>query len=361
MSEFKRSRLWELDMSESDIVSPGTDYQLTPEFQELKLRAEAAESRLRRIYNSPFWRISKPARSVYSRLSQILAVKTTKPFEYKSDPKDGLPVRQLMNNQVQIEINNADFAKNSFAVIAHWSESEKLSDSLIFYLTELSRQGFEVVLVSSSTSTLPLTVGEKLKSKLTIIRKPNLGYDFGSWSIAVEAFPVLATKNEIILSNDSLIGPLAPLDQIVEKLRASEFDITSVTDNLQLQYHLQSYLLHFKRGNFSNSNIQNFLANVSHHSTKNEVILKYELGLTRVAQLSGLYVGSIFPWNLVVTPGKNPSMHGWERLLELGFPFIKKESLRRLGGLENSKIKSVLRTEYPEAIFALDEANNIKP
>ncbi len=361
MSEFKRSRLWELDMGESDIGSPGTDYQLTPEFQELKLRAEAAESKLRRIYNSPFWRISKPARRIYSRLNQVLAVKTTKPFEYKSDPKDGLPVRQLVNNQIQIEINNADFTKNSFAVVAHWSESEKLSDSLVFYLTELSRQGFEVILVSSSTSTLPLTVSEKLKSKLTIIRKPNLGYDFGSWSIAVEAFPVLTAKNEIILTNDSLIGPLAPLDQIVEKLRASKFDITSVTDNLQLQYHLQSYLLHFKSGNFANSNIQNFLANVSHHSTKNEVILKYELGLTRVAQLSGLYVGSIFPWNLVVTPGKNPSMHGWERLLELGFPFIKKESLRRLGSLENSKIKSVLRTKYPQAIFALDEANKIKP
>ena len=83
--------------------------------------------------------------------------------------------------------------------------------------------------------------------------------------------------------------------------------------------------------------------------------------MTRVAQLSGLYVGSIFPWNLVVTPGKNPSMHGWERLLELGFPFIKKESLRRLGSLENSKIKSVLKTKYPQAIFALDEANKIKP
>jgi hypothetical protein len=347
-------------MSQSDEGNPDTDYQLTPEFQELKLRAEAAEAKLRRIYNSPFWRISKPVRRIYSRLNQILAVKSTKPFEYRSDPKDGLPVRQLMKNQVRIEINNADFAKNSFAIVAHWSESEKVSDSLGFYLTELIRQGFEVVLVSASTSTLPLTVSENIKSKLTIIRKPNLGYDFGSWSIAVEAFPILANKSEIILTNDSLIGPLAPLDQIVEKLRTSKFDITSVTDNLQLQYHLQSYLLHFKNGTFANENIQNFLVHVSHHSTKNEVILKYELGLTRVAQLSGLFVGSIFPWNLVVTPGKNPSMHGWQRLLELGFPFIKKESLRRLGSLEKANIKNFLKDKYPESQFALKEAMEVK-
>ena len=337
------------------------DPQLTPEFQEMRLRAEAAEAKLRRIYNSPIWQITKPIRKIYSRIDQTLAAKSAKTFEYISETQNGQSVRELVAGDVVIECNNADFSQDSFAVIAHWAPDSNISKSLEKYLTELKKNGFELILVSASPGKEQLKFGQDLENSITIIRKPNLGYDFGSWSIALEAFPQLINKSEILLTNDSLIGPLFSLDSLISKLRGSQFSITSITDNLQLQYHLQSYFLYFKDGSFANKNIQKFFADIAHHTTKNEIILKYELGLTRVAQLSGIFVGALFPWNLVVTPGKNPSMHGWERLLTLGFPFVKKEALRRLGSLENSKIKGVLKAEYPEAIFAIDEANNIKP
>ena len=46
-----------------------------PEFREMKMRAEAAEARLRRIYNTPFWRYSKLIRKFYARISQALLKK----------------------------------------------------------------------------------------------------------------------------------------------------------------------------------------------------------------------------------------------------------------------------------------------
>ena len=92
-----------------------------------------------------------------------------------------------------------------------------------------------------------------------------------------------------------------------------------------------------------------------HLDLKNEVILKYELGLTRTAQLSGLYVGALFPWNLIVKPGSNPSLSGWKRLIELGFPFLKKESVRRGSSKEKSEIKQFISSNFPEATWAVEE------
>ncbi len=53
-----------------------------PEFQEMKMRADAAEAKLRRIYNTPIWKISKPLRKTYAQISQSFARKKEKRFVF---------------------------------------------------------------------------------------------------------------------------------------------------------------------------------------------------------------------------------------------------------------------------------------
>jgi lipopolysaccharide biosynthesis protein len=152
---------------------------------------------------------------------------------------------------------------------------------------------------------------------------------------------------------------LSDFSQLLKDLEKSAYDITGITDNAQLQYHIQSYLMHFNRNALENLNIQNFLKSIVHLGLKNDVILKYELGLTRTAQLSGLFVGALFPWNLVVSPGKNPSLTGWNRLFDLGFPFLKREAVR-LGN--HFEVKSMIREieqKYPNSNWAVAELKSI--
>jgi lipopolysaccharide biosynthesis protein len=172
-------------------------------------------------------------------------------------------------------------------------------------------------------------------------------------------FPEILDANEVLLTNDSLLGPFDDISELISKLRKSKFDVTGITDNSQLQYHIQSYMVHLKRAALQNSNTINLLKSVVHLGLKNDVILKYELGLTRIAQLSGLFVGAIFPWNLITTPEKNPSLAGWQRLIELGFPFLKREAVRLGSHSDVTQMKKFIKTNYGEHQFIIQEIESI--
>lgn len=330
-----------------------------PEFREMKMRAEAAEARLRRIYNTPVWKLTKPIRKIYARIFQAISNRRESKFVFTPNEAEGTPVIDLVKGKIHLETNNAVLSSSSIAIVAHFSNNLKTTESLNKYLQVLIQNGFQVILVSACELAGKLTFESELDKKITIIRKPNLGYDFGSWAVALDRFPEILDSEELLLTNDSLIGPIEAIDDVISKLRNSKFDITGVTDNSQLQYHIQSYLVHFKKSAIKNSNVINLLKSIVHLGLKNDVILKYELGLTRTAQLSGLFVGAIFPWNLIVSPDKNPSLAGWKRLMTLGFPFLKREAVRLGSHSEVNNMKSFIKENYKDADFVLNEIESI--
>ena len=345
---------------EQDPSSPNSSDLLNlPEFREMKMRAEAAEARLRRIYNTPFWRFSKPLRKIYAQIWQRLITNRESNYVFKADSSEGTPVTSLVEGKVICEISNANVNAPSIALIAHFSKDLKVTESLERYIDAILKNGFQVILISATEIEGHLKISESLKNKITIIRKPNLGYDFGSWATALEYFPEVLSADEILLTNDSLIGPLDDISNLFFELRNSKFDITGITDSSQLQYHIQSYVVHMNKRAIQNLNLINFLKSVVHLGMKNDVILKYELGLTRTAQLSGLYVGSIFPWNLVTGLEKNPSLAGWSRLLDLGFPFLKKEAIRLGKHGEIKQMKNKLKEKFKNSDFAIEEIDSI--
>ncbi len=330
-----------------------------PEFREMKMRAEAAEAKLRRIYNTPFWKFSKPLRKIYARISQYLSSKSENKFVFKPDPREGQPVVDLVRDRIALESNNANLNHESIAIVAHFSKSNVLSTSLTSYLSAILKCKYSVILVSACESENELVIDNEIKSQITILRKPNLGYDFGSWAVAIDKFPEVLLAKKLLLTNDSLIGPLDDFSIVAKALENSKFDIAGITDNSQLQYHVQSYILLFKQSAIGNLNVQNLLRSVVHLELKNEVILKYELGLTRTAQLSGLFVGAIFPWNLIVQPGKNPSLAGWKRLMDLGFPFLKREAVRLGSFSEVNEMSKYISFKYPSNPWAVNEIKEV--
>ena len=70
-----------------------------------------------------------------------------------------------------------------------------------------------------------------------------------------------------------------------------------------------------------------FWRDVRVESSKDDVIWRYEIGLSRLLRRERYAVDVAIPFRHLVQDGKNPAIIGWQRLLDLGFPFVKRELL----------------------------------
>jgi hypothetical protein len=314
-----------------------------------RIQARLSNNHLQRIFRSPAWKLTKPFRII-----NLVAWKF-KPelHDYFSDPwtivKSGATVWQAIGDRVTIEASAADLEASRIAVLAHWSNNPTVSKSVNALIDELLLNSYEVVLVSACESQEELKFDNNQQEKITVLRKPNYGYDFGSWSVAVSYFPQIMSADEVLILNDSNVGPFGPIEDILCKMSESPYDITGITDSLQIRYHIQSYMMHFKNGALLNEAVSKFWREIYSQDDKMGVIQAYELGLTSRAQSNGLRVGAIFPWNLITDYWENPSIHGAERLIELGFPFLKREILKTCDAGEKLKLANCASLKFTKS------------
>ena len=310
------------------------------------IQAQLSNNHLQRILRSPAWKLTKPFRII-----NLFAWKV-KPDLHDEVPdqlkiiRSGKTVWQVVKDDVKIETSNAKLDSPKIAVLAHWSKDSRVSLSVNLLIDELLQNGFEIIMVSACTLKEDLKFEGDQGGKITVLRKPNYGYDFGSWSVALSAFPEIFNAEEVLILNDSNVGPFGSIKEILSRMSESPFDITGVTDSLQIRYHIQSYMMHFKIKALRNSAINRFWHDIYNQDEKMGVIHAYELGLTSCAQSNGLYVGAIFPWNLVTDYWENPSIQGAKRLLQLGFPFLKREFVRESSRDRLDEISTEIKNRF---------------
>jgi GT2 family glycosyltransferase len=255
-------------------------------------------------------------------------------------------VFEEVKNEIYFESENADLSARKIAVLAQWSKSEHLSYSTERLIQELLDCEFQVVLVSACESSDRLIVSPFLLDRITVMRKPNFGYDFGSWSVALQTIPEIELADEVLLMNDSLIGPFAKLDEILNQMNESPYSVTGLTDSIEIDYHIQSYMMHFKHGVLGETVLFNFWRNVRHEANKDDVIQKYEVGLSRLALENEIYIGPVFPFNLTPNRWGASSKANVVSLIRLGFPFIKANTLRDLTEEETSNLFDEIKMKF---------------
>ena len=319
------------------------------------IQARLATNHLNRILKSPAWRITKPFRIINLLAWKIKPELLNEDDDGWSINSKGNTVWQELENEIRVESDNAKLGQPKIAVLAHWSENAKVSISSNRLIDQLIANDYEVVFVSACEDAGELVFDSDQQARITILRKPNYGYDFGSWSVALAKFPEIFEASEVLILNDSNSGPYGSMNDLLGLMASSPFDITGITDSLQIRYHIQSYMMHFKNGSLSSDALRSFWLEVRSQDEKMDVIQAYELGLTSKAQSNGFYVGAIFPWNLVTDYWENPSIHGANRLLELGVPFVKREVIRSLSKKELSPIKSKIGNLYSLGVNDIEE------
>ena len=233
-------------------------------------------------------------------------------------------VLEAVAGQVRLEAGEvADITPDDkIAIIAHWSATPVLTRSIQTYVQGFVDAGYRVVLVSSCESSYPLR--GVLDPSVAVVRKPNIGYDFGSWAVGMSLVPATRTAANVVLTNDSLVGPFASIDQILGAFENSRADVWGLTDTRQFRYHLQSYFLGFRQGALGEPALARFWANVRHESSREGFIKRGEVGLSVLLEQEGYAVDALFKTATVVPGGENPTIYGWRKLLELGYPFVKR-------------------------------------
>lgn len=239
------------------------------------------------------------------------------------------PVVAALEGQVRLETGSlVRFGEpERVAVAVHWSATPLVSRSFRRLVREFDANGYRTVVVSACEVPQPLDWGGELPDGAVVLRKPNIGYDFGSWAIGLTWLPV-ASAPYVILANDSVLGPFTSLAPLLSRFEASEADVWSLTDNQQYFHHLQSYFLGFRGGVLDAGPLRRFFSTVRQERTKWQIIQRNELALSRLLQDNGYLTASMFRSESVVPSGFNPVIAGWRKLLDRGFPFVKREIVR---------------------------------
>ena len=218
-------------------------------------------------------------------------------------------------------------ATDRVAIVASYGPDASVSRSLETLTAELERNGYTVIIVRASTDDTPLAWPTEAASNPIIVRRSNIGYDFGSWAVGLDLFPAVRKKPFVILANDSLVGPFASLDSLIQDFEASTTDVWAATNTSQFFDHVQSFFVGYRGGILNSPALRQFWSTLTVETDKRLIIDRYELGLSRLLFAEGLTTSACFESERLVFPSENPTMQGWRDLLRLGFPFIKRELL----------------------------------
>lgn len=233
-----------------------------------------------------------------------------------------------LRSRIVIERQSAQNATSGkVAIVAHHADHARATRSVDTLVRELLEHDYAVTLVSSSPSGAPLQFDPYVAGGLTVVRKPNLGYDFGSWAVGLALTSGLGDRDTVLLVNDSMIGPFWSLSPILESVETTSADVWCLTDSDQFSFHPQSYFVGYRRGVLGERCLARFWAGVEHHENKDDVIGRGELAQGHLLRSNGYSVAAYVTSRRVVSRGVNPVIHGWERLLELGVPFVKRQLL----------------------------------
>lgn len=217
--------------------------------------------------------------------------------------------------------------RDHIVVLAEWSAGSGVRDDALRAARAYAEAGFGVLVVAARDPWVRLRKVD-VPEGVAVVRRANTAYDFGSWAHALRTWPQIAEKDLVILTNDSLIGPLGPLDELLRRVHASDADVWAATANHRPVEHLQSYLLAFRGGILAQEPLTQFFGAVQHVDSKRAVVETYEMVLARTVDQSGL--SRAVGWRQIdceVPESTDLPLQQWKRLLNDGLPFIKRSLL----------------------------------
>ncbi|AXQ96301.1 glycosyltransferase (plasmid) [Cereibacter azotoformans] len=161
-------------------------------------------------------------------------------------------------------------------------------------------------------------------------------YDFGSYKRGVawlEKAGMLTKADDLILCNDSCYGPIGSFAPMFAEMEAKGLDFWGATDSREIDYHLQSYFVVLTRRVFSSETFRKFISSVEKQPNVQEVIKKYEIGMTQTLVKAGFSSGAMVANTLAGVHEKDPTSRNLTLFplytLNRGLPLLKVKALTK--------------------------------
>ena len=179
-------------------------------------------------------------------------------------------------------------------VFCHFDRKGEVHDFVVYYLQALRLAGFNIIFVSNSPKLKPAALQTVQTLTSLVLRRANIGYDFGAYKDGISVIPNLEKIDLLLLANDSVYGPFNPLAELIERARNMPAQFCSLTDCWDIAYHLQSYFLLFSREAITHEAFSRFWRKIRYVNSKTYVIRKYEVGLSQNLTRAGLRGSALF-------------------------------------------------------------------
>ena len=255
------------------------------------------------------------------------------------------------------------------ALYVHYSASGRVSGMVRFQLAQLRALGFAIVFISMAAN-IPEDEWRAVRHLCAlVVQRQNFGLDFGAWrDLLPEVRRRWPMVEELLLANDSVLGPIRPLAPLIETMRAGGEGLFGLTESLQGGPHLQSFML-LARGPSVVQDVMCFIQKLYIGHSKWLLVQMAEVRLSRWIQRRGHRVAAVYGYDRLVRaaiadPSErkrlalshrglravdrlpdekvtamlhdrplNPTHHLWHVLAtRFGCPFLKTELIRRNPG-----------------------------
>ncbi len=227
-------------------------------------------------------------------------------------------------------------------LFAHYEPSGEIEDYVHYHLRALHDQGCDLALVSTSEELTPTAV-ERVRAlcRLVVTRRGS-GRDFGSFRLGMSLLPDLHEYDQVVLTNDSVYGPMCDLVDVFRLLDGGEADIVGITDSRQDgDYHIQTYFAAFGHRFLHSDAFHRFWGRMPYHKTRVHLVQLLETPLSVMAAKEGFRLRALCPYErlkrvageskadpnhamLTADAPTNPMLFGWDLLIaRLRCPYLK--------------------------------------
>jgi len=196
-----------------------------------------------------------------------------------------------------------------------FSSSGQLTPAHRFTLSRLKDEGFAVLVVFACPHADRLSA-EIHRLADAVCWKAEPGYDFSAYAIGLEAIADGSPGSAVLVLNDSVLGPFAPLRRFAERSRweFSGFTASSVMGN-----HIQSYAFVLKAVTRARlRGLWSVLFPWIALARRDDVIACQE---TRLGRVAARHMSTGAHWYY---RGADATQVGPMQLLDQGFPFVKR-------------------------------------
>ena len=189
----------------------------------------------------------------------------------------------------------------NYLIFAHYHSKGMIRNDIVDFLKKSQKRFSEIIFVSTKIKKDQI---KKIPKKVKFIKRENFGYDFYSYK---KGWEYLKTRLKGNFSNTNLffinssilfVQPEKLLNLLSKKFAIINKEFWGVSRSLELTDHIGTYCFFFSGTLFKNKNILNWWKKIKPLNIHYKVILKYELGLSKLMIKNNIQLKSIYKKNI---------------------------------------------------------------